>query len=300
MDYVELERFLEKRINHAKVEVVGASVLGRLIYSVRFDFKCEHTVIIHSSIHAREHITTDLVCELIKLVSRDYYKYKALGVPNIIFVPMVNPDGVMLCSQGIKSVRDKNVRKLLLNIKNDESFSLFKANANGVDLNTNFDAKWGSGKENKFFPSADGFVGYCPMSEPEVRALAILTCKEKPFFTISYHAKGEEIYYQFYNAKENLKRDKKIAKVISHTTRYRIKNTEKSSSGGYKDWCIQKFGIPAITIEVGSDNLTHPISKEFLPKIYARNKNIIKSLSRILKEYTNDANRKRKMDDGCN
>lgn len=295
MDYRTLEKFLEKKIENAQVEIIGKSVLGRFIYSVYFDFGSNYNIIIHASIHAREHITTDLVCRLIQDISKYYEKYKTMQTPNIIFVPMVNPDGVELCYYGLKSVQSREKRGFLTRINAGKDFSLFKANANGVDLNTNFDAKWGSGKGNKFFASADGFIGHTPMSEPEVQALALLTCRLKPFFTISYHCKGQEIYYQFFNKKENIRRDKNIAKIIAKSTKYKIKDIQCVSSGGYKDWCVQRFGIPSVTIEVGKDELIHPLSINHLPQIYKRNKNIIKCLNRIQKEYVNGEKRKQKI-----
>ena len=192
----------------------------------------------------------------------------------------------------LKSVKNKVIKRFLLEINESKDFSLFKANVNGVDLNTNFDAKWGSGVENKNYPSPNGYIGRCPMSEPEVQALAYLTNKVDPFFTISYHAKGQELYYQFHQTKENLKRDKKIAKILARSLNYKIVNTETTSGGGYKDWCVQRHKIPAVTIEVGKDSLSHPILKDSLNQIYKRNKNIIRLLSKVLKEYENDRSRK--------
>lgn len=288
MDFTTLQKTLSKNIAHSKIEIIGESVLKRPIYAVRFDFGDKNTVIIQGAIHAREHITASLIVKQIFETSQNFEKYKALKVPNIVFVPMVNPDGVELAVNGIKSVKNRKTRKFLLEINGkSKDFSLFKANVNGVDLNTNFDAKWGSGKENLFFPSTHGFVGKSPMSEPCTKALALLTIKTKPIFTISYHCKGEELYYDFYNKKENLCRDKKIAKILARSLRYKIKSTQNDSSGGYKDWCILKFHIPAVTIEVGNDKLCHPILDTELEKIYKRNKNVIKFLSKISKEYDN-------------
>ena len=59
---------------------------------------------------------------------------------------------------------------------------------------------------------------------------------------------------------------------------YVIKNPEKTSSGGFKDFCVQSLKIPSITIEVGSDNLSHPIGEEFLGEIYEKNKFIANDL----------------------
>jgi len=292
MKYEDLEKFLSKKIDNAKVEIVGKSELERSIYSVEFNFNSKHTFLIQGAIHAREHITSDLICLMIKDVSINYEKYKKLNSPNIIFVPMVNPDGVMLCYNGLKSVRNKIIKTKLLKINNNsKDFSLFKANVNGVDLNTNFDAKWGSGKDNKFKPSSSDYVGCCPMSEKETKCLALLTINKKVDFSISYHSKGEEIYYNFYNKKENLKRDYCIAKIIAKTTRYKIKNVENVSAGGYKDWCVYRLNIPAVTIEVGKDSFSHPIKIDKLKQIYSRNKNIIKKLNKITREIERNEQR---------
>ena len=98
----------------------------------------------------------------------------------------------------------------------------------------------------------------------------------RTFLTVSYHTKGEEIYYNFFQKKGHKKRDKLIAEQFARSTGYLIKNVEKVSSGGYKDWCVQKLGIPALTIEVGSDDLTHPIKAIHLQEIFERNKMVAK------------------------
>ena len=153
------------------------------------------------------------------------------------------------------------------------NFSMWKANARGIDINNNFDARWGintSAKTN----SSQGFVGKFPMSEKETKAIARYTIKKKPFITISYHTKGEEIYFNFFQDEKRLIRDEKIAKRFSESTGYTIKNVEKISSGGYKDWCVEKLEIPALTIELGNDNLVHPITVESLKDIFEKNKTI--------------------------
>ena len=85
-------------------------------------------------------------------------------------------------------------------------------------------------------------------------ALRDFTLKIRPFVTLSFHTKGEEIYWEYGG-----KGDIRGAKIISDVTGYEIKRIF-GSAGGYKDWCIQKLKIPAYTIECGSDNLAHPIT----------------------------------------
>ena len=127
MDYLTLKKFISQKINHSTIEIVGSSVLKRNIYAVCFDFSSKHTVIIQGAIHAREHITTDLICKLIEDVSINYLKHLKNEMPNLIFIPMVNPDGVELVYNGIKSVHNKKRKSFLLNINGSEDFSLFKA-----------------------------------------------------------------------------------------------------------------------------------------------------------------------------
>jgi len=53
----------------------------------------------------------------------------------------------------------------------------------------------------------------------------------------------------------------------------------KGSVGGYKDWCIQRFGIPSFTVEVGKDVLTHPLREDALADILAKNEKTVFLLS---------------------
>ena len=142
-----------------------------------------------------------------------------------------------------------------------------------------------SGRQNLFYASTQGYVGESPNSEPCTKALVELTKKVKPIFTISYHCKGEEVYSDFFAKKENIKRDNKIAKIVASTLGYKLKSCQNSSSGGYKDWCISQFGIPSVTIEVGSDKLSHPLDESSLDVIFKQNKKLLKKLGKIAKEY---------------
>ena len=57
-------------------------------------------------------------------------------------------------------------------------FSYWKANANAVDMNVNFDAGWGKGVQNVFCPAPANFVGYYPNSEREVRSIIDFSLKK--------------------------------------------------------------------------------------------------------------------------
>lgn len=230
--------------------VIGKTVLNKPIYYFAIKKSDYPKIIVTSSIHAREYITSFLSLKLIS------YFNKTGKRGTIYFIPAVNPDGIKI------SLTEK---------------PLYKANARGVDLNVNFDARWGQGALNTLKRGDENYIGTSPFSEPETKALRDFTYLIKPNLTISYHSKGQEIYYQFHQSKKDQKRDYKFAKCVQQTTSYIIKDTP-FSAGGYKDWCIEKLKIPALTIEVGLDSLTHPIQEENLNDIYLENKKVLNNL----------------------
>jgi hypothetical protein len=205
--------------------VIGYSYQDRPIYAMHTGSPYGAQFISVYAIHAREWITSYLALEHLK---------RGLGRGGGWVIPLANPDGVILCERGKP---------------------LWKANARGVDLNCNFDADWGMGRYNTTEKGAANCIGDCPFSEPETRALRTFTFKIAPKVTLSWHTKGEEIYWS-YEGKGNVRG----AEILAEATGYQPK-VIYGSVGGYKDWCIQKLGIPAYTIECGSDNLRHPLTK---------------------------------------
>ncbi len=301
-NYVKKLKELEKC--GATVFCIGYSHLGRPIFCVKIG-NGNKKIFIQSAIHAREHITCDLTIMLLK----DMLSSPPNG--SLFVVPLSNPDGVCLAKNGLKSVDDSkkdvlmcknimpfcdcqkskpqlvlnSIKKILLIMnKNSTDFSLWKANIRGVDLNVNFDAKWGKGKQNVFTPGSQNYVGRFPNSESETKALSSFVRVLRPHMTISYHSKGEVIFYDFHQKGKQRKRDKTLAKEIAKITGYAIKNSQ-NSAGGFKDFCIEKLKIPSLTIEVGKETLSHPISKKHLLHIYSQNKKVIEKSLALLDEH---------------
>lgn len=234
--------------------VIGHSYLGSPIYYFEVFKTTYPTLILTYGIHAREYITTYLAIEQIK----HFENFGRVG--RVFFIPAVNPDGI-----NISLTR----------------CPLYKANARGVDLNVNFDALWGSGSQNVFVSGKENYVGKCPFSEIESKSLACFTLDVKPDMTVSYHSKGEEIYWDFHQKGKRAEQDYQMAKVVKRLTGYKIKSG-LASAGGYKDWCVKRLKIPALTIEVGSDDLTHPINQNFLNPIFEKNQWVVNALTEQL------------------
>ncbi len=283
MDYYNLQKQILsiKNTKNIKTVVIGKSVLGKNIYAVCCNTEPQNPwVIVTAGIHAREHLSCDLV---VKLIHKYIKKNNNYGY-NIAFIPLVNPDGATLCINGVTGLCPQ-VKNKLLAINGSADFSLYKANANGVDLNNNFNALWHKKHTTKTKPSSQGFYGHKPNSEPETQALVKLTNKLKPFITISYHLKGEQIYFDFYQNKKHYLRDSKIAKIFAMSTGYAIKSTQYVSSGGYKDWCVYTLKIPSLTIELGTDKYNHPYPQHQLNSIYQKNEDLFNCLQKSLKIY---------------
>lgn len=223
MIYEEVKKFYQSY--NGKKCVIGYSFRGREIFAFHVGSVTGRQFISTYAIHAREWITARLAIKHIKI---------GINRGGGWVIPLVNPDGAVIS----ESMRP-----------------LWKANARGVDLNCNFDADWGSGRLNTKTRGGENCIGDCPFSEAETIALKNFTLKVRPFVTLSFHTKGEEIYWQFDGIG-----DRRGAEIFAAATGYRPKIIY-GSAGGYKDWCIKKLHIPAYTIECGSDNLNHPITK---------------------------------------
>lgn len=273
MNYASLLKMIESYKQKYSVKVIGKSEFKRNIFAVeRVVDATLPTAIFVASTHAREHITTDLVCKML-----DENLFDKICQFNLSFVLMANPDGVELSYNGINSAPFCQRKKLIKINGGSKDFSLWKANGKGVDINNNFDANFGCNRHSEK-PASSGYIGKFPECAAETKALSNFVKKSNTFFVVTYHSKGEEIYFNFFQEGKILERDTLIAKQFENSTGYVIKNVENESSGGLKDFCVQKLGIPAITIEIGNDSLTHPIGKEFLSEIFERHKNVANDL----------------------
>jgi g-D-glutamyl-meso-diaminopimelate peptidase len=216
----------------ARVSAIGKSECGLPIKCVSVG-SGNTKIIVVGAIHAREFITATLCARQIE------YALTHPTFAQIHFIPCANPDGAILYGygDGYFGSRAEKIRK----INGSADYSLYKANANGVDLNTNFPARWGTGAQNRFTPSSESYIGNAPLDQAESKALADFTEKIKPNGTLSYHAKGQIAYWYFHQKSEA--RDEKIARKVADKLGYKLGKSYTDSAGGYKDFCIEKYQI---------------------------------------------------------
>lgn len=232
---------------------IGSSVQGTPILAV--ELGCGSTkILVQGTHHAREAINTILLLDQINYMVNLYNNpaivcgidiRELLNRVTFVFVPLVNPDGADLVLNGKEFICKEYQSKDYLQ---KESFLSWKSNINGVDLNRNYPTSSPSTDLAKS-PGSEGYPGpYC-FSEPETYALKVLTECYNFNGTISYHSSGEEIYWYFNQIDEN--RDLIIAKSIALLTGYKLIPKEEYTTGnGYKDWFIENYQKPSLTIEV--------------------------------------------------
>lgn len=276
------------------VRSLGTTVDGRELYDlvVGESERAAKKVLLTAGIHAREYRTPQIVmCQAADLCAAlaagDAYNgrpYSQLmqGVA-VHVVPMVNPDGISIAQFGLEGLANEEVKATAAGIASLDGasptasyFRQWKANANGVDLNRNFDALW-SQFNGTSHPSSERYKGTAPGSEAESAALIALTQKECFDCTISYHSHGQVIYWYF--AQEGALRDRTLAlaEAVQAVTGYALDaNYQNLDPAGYKDWAISKMSIPSLTIEVGTDDSPVPLGQ--LQDILRRNEYVVEQV----------------------
>ena len=235
------------------VDKIGESVQGVPILSIKIG-RGSTKILIQATHHSREAITTILLLDQINYLLSLYeidYSINNMSIRNLlkyvtfVFVPLVNPDGANLVINGGEFISQEYKYRSYIK---ESLFPCWKANINGVDLNRNYPTMYPS-SDSITSPSYKSYKGPYYFSEPETYALKCLTEKYSFDGTISYHSSGEVIFWQYNQL--DIKRDLSIAKKISKETGYDLELEEEPVTGsGYKDWFIENYQKPGLTIEV--------------------------------------------------
>ncbi|MDD4382350.1 MAG: DUF2817 domain-containing protein [Candidatus Dojkabacteria bacterium] len=200
---------------------IGTSVQGRSIYATYFGYGSKK-IILFAAMHGSEANTKSTLNKLIADI--DSNRSKVPTDKTIIIIPTLNPDG----------------------IANKSRF-----NANGVDLNRNFDSStWVSGTYflQNYYPTGGGAY---PFSEPESIAIRNLLARENPYLTISYHSAAG------YVIPTNTTRGLATARIYSNLSGYTYTppGTEGDFSyditGTFEEWA-QEHGYSGMVIELSS------------------------------------------------
>lgn len=255
---------------------IGKSVLGRPILAVRIGSRDE-CVLYAAGFHGSERLTT--LCNLMFIEDfctalRDNTDFSisnarnALCNKSIIVIPCVNPDGYEISLNGAATAGASANKITRINGNNDIRY--WNANANGVDINHNFDAGFERMKEIERAAGITGpaprrYGGEAPESEPETQSLVTLVNQYNVVEVLAWHSQGEEIYWQF--GENTPEKGYRLAQLFSTASGYSVANpAETAAYAGFKDWYIETTGNPGFTIEIGKG--MNPLSPTQLYGIY--------------------------------
>ncbi len=260
---------LRGRYRFLHVVPVGRSVLGREIWGVLLGHG-PHTVLFAAATHAQEWLTSLVLlrrwedmcraptadARLCRVQLRD-----ALRGVRLVFVPVVNPDGVEIALHGPHTAGEYSK---FVDSLGGGTPGVWQANARGVDLNHNFNAGWLQlqeleRKKGITGPAPRRYGGPHPHSEPETRALVSLCRRGDVSHVLSLHSQGEVIYWQY--GERTPPQARLMAEVMGMASGYALEEPDEiASHGGFKDWFIETTGRPGFTLELGCGVNPLPLS----------------------------------------
>ena len=256
-----------KYSDYCEMTEIGSSVKGHSLYDFTIGSPdADSSVLVVGTMHAREYICATVLMQEIEYYLSNYNcmiggmkPADVLENTQIHYVVMANPDGVEI---------------------SQKSYARWKSNARGVDLNRN--QKFVSGGTK----GAEGYSGKKALSEPESRAIAVLTVKlktkQKLQGVINYHAMGRIIYGSC-SSKKIAKDTKTMYQIAKRETNYIAapeSSKTKSPGGQYREYVMYLLGIPSITIEVGktwAPCFYYEYKTEFL-----KNKNVVLKITKAI------------------
>jgi len=264
-----------------ELKTIGKSVEGREIHALRLG-KGKKEVLMDGSLHAREHMTTNVLLEMVDTYSYHYLNnsifegYSSRSILNnvsIWFVPMVNPDGVTLVQEGVSRVKNGDLATKIN--KGSTNFQAWKANIRGVDLNDNFDSDWERITSSVTTPSPSGYRGPRVYSEPESQALRDFIDSRNFKGYYSYHSSGQIIYWFNFQKGEQATRDINLAQKVSSLTGYRLVSPMYLvGSGASTDWFIEKTKMPGFVIEISPYVGNRPVPLTTWDIIWKQNRKV--------------------------
>ena len=263
------ERLVEKH-GDIRTAVIARSILSRPIDAFYIG-SGKKFVLIAAGHHALESITSNIAYLLMDYLLSKISSGTINGVDCkllfskycFIIIPCINPDGIELRLHGADKtpLYDRQMKM------SGGDFSVWQANARGVDLNHNYNYRFCEYKkieaERGISAGATLYSGEYPESEPEARGAANLVRALFPAAVVSLHSQGEEIYA--FPSSPSVRR---IGERLAAMTGYSLSiPADTAAYGGLCDY-TGSLGIPSFTLEVGSGQ--NPLPEGDVPAIFPR------------------------------
>ncbi len=267
---------IRKQFPKTELFSIGESVMEHKLFCLKVGTG-KRKLFINGAHHSLEYLTSAFIMRFLKefLTSVENqtrmfgYDTRLLYERTTLFaVPMVNPDGVDIAIHGI-DVTNPHHRELVSKVGIHSFNKVWQANANGVDINHNYNAGW---KVVEARPGPTRYSGEEFESEPETKAIVDFVRSEKIDMLLAFHSQGGEIYYDFDGMAE--KHSYALAREFSGLSGYIVSSPDEVASfGGCKDWFIEEFGKAGFTIEIGHGK--NPLPLSMLDDLFEENAKIV-------------------------
>lgn len=227
-----------KEVPTVKKEVIGKSVEGREIENYTFGNGPKHLVFVGGIHGGYEWNSVMLAYKLIDFLKENPNELNANLTVSVI--PSANPDGLF-------KVVDREGRFGVSDVSDNVPLGTGRFNANGVDLNRNFDCKWAP---EATWRSKKVSAGTQPFSEPESVAIRDFTLKEKPNAFVFFHSQANAVYAsECKNGVLPVTLD--IMNVYAKSAGYpAIKSFDSYVVTGDVEGWLASINIPAISVEL--------------------------------------------------
>jgi hypothetical protein len=221
-----------------KKSVIGKSVQGRNIEAYTYGTGKTHLLFV-GGIHGGYEWNSVLLA----YTFIDYFTANPKLIPatlSVTIVPSANPDGVF-------KVIGKEGRFTLADVPKGTDQSVGRFNANGVDLNRNFDCKW---QPQSMWRGTTVSAGTAPFSEPEAKAIRDFVLAKKPAAGIFWHSQSNAVYASF--CKDGiLPQTLDIMNAYAKAAGYpAVKTFDAYPVTGDAEGWLASIGIPALTVEL--------------------------------------------------
>jgi hypothetical protein len=219
--------------------IIGSSVEGREIESYTFGTGKTHIAIVGGIHGGYEWNTSLLAYELIA-----HFTENPETIPethSLTIIPVANPDGLHAVAGTTTNLRPHEL-SMESHMRAHGRF-----NANGVDLNRNFDCKW---KPESSWGTQSVSAGTDVFSEPEARALYGFVEGHSPDAFIFLHSKANAVYGAACHG-EIHPETKALLDIYAQASGYApIEHFDAYPITGDAESWLASLGIPAITVEL--------------------------------------------------
>ena len=261
---------------------IGFSEEGRDLPVILLgDPDAQHHVLVQGTVHAMEHM-----CSWLLMSMTEYHAARG-GMEDVCFhiIPMMNPDGVIVSQTGIlneeqQAIYQSDMSRGYANYAGEMYAKKWKANAKGIDINRSFDAGW-TQTESRHAPSSMLYKGTQPFDCAEAVALRDYTLAHNFDVTVSYHAMGSVIYWEYGSKKDVNQASYSLAQALNAVTGYTPNGSAGLDAAGYKDWAMDVLEIPSVTVEIGCGEV--PLAENELYSILGRNLEILPAIAAWVK-----------------